>query len=167
MLRATLVLALSLTASTAWAAPAYAAEDGMTPAIAQCLRDNAAKVESAEPDLTKATDYLVGNACALPVALEQKRLNDLRIQAQQQHNLQQCEDRVAQQKKYDAANTAQNGSSHVISRVYENCALQSNNFLSTFNFLSVSGIGPKPAAAVSMAAKLILDLRVAHNKARP
>ena len=44
--------------------------DGMTPAIAQCLRDNAAKVETAEPDLTKATDYLVTDMCALPVAAE-------------------------------------------------------------------------------------------------
>ena len=139
--------------------------DGLTPAIAQCLRDNAAKVEAVEPDLTKATEYLVSSACALPVAAEQKRLADLRLQALQQHNLQQCEDRVAQQKKNDAANPARSASG----RVYENCALQADNLraLSGYSFLSVSGLGPKPAAALSMAAKLILDIRVAHNKARP
>ncbi len=139
--------------------------DGMTQAIAECLRDNAAKVEAVEPDLTKATEYLVSSACALPVAAEQKRLADLRLQALQQHNLQQCEDRVAQQKKNDAANPARSAPG----RVYENCALQADNLraLSGYSFLGVSGLGPKPAAALSMAAKLILDIRVAHNKARP
>jgi hypothetical protein len=143
------------------ALPAQADEEGMTPAIAQCLQTNAPKVEAAEPDLTKATDYLVVDACALPIAAEQKRLNDLRMQAVQDRSRQQCEDRVEQQKKNDAANT-----NRVVTRVYENCALQSANIFNSFSFLSVSGLGPKPAAAVSMAARLILDLRVAHNKTR-
>jgi hypothetical protein len=146
------------------AAPARADESGMTPAISQCLHDNAAKVEAAEPDLTKATDYLVANACALPIAAEQKRLTDVRIQALRQRNLQQCEDRVAQQKKNETLNNPR----YATTRTYENCAAMSNLMLdsSRYSFVSLSGLGPKPAAAVSMASKLILDLRVAHNKTR-
>ena len=160
------VPALLAAAMLASAMPVQAQDnDGMTPAIAQCLRDNAAKVEAAEPDLTKATEYLVTSACAMPVAAEQKRLADLRVQALQQRNRQRCEERVARQKKNDAANNPRSATT----RTYEDCTMVSDLLADStrYSFLSLSGMGPKPAAALSMASKLILDLRVAHNKPRP
>ena len=145
------------------AAPAYAAEnDGMTPAIAQCLQQNASAVEAAEPDLTKATDFLVNAICAAPVAEEQRRINTIRTQQTAERNRAQCLDRVAQQKGQDAA------LANPPRRNYENCELNYNNQISNSSFiLPILGIAARPPAVISMAAKLILDLRLAHNKPRP
>jgi hypothetical protein len=150
-------------------APAHAAEnDGMTPAIAQCLQQNAAAVEAAEPDLTKATDYLVADSCAAPVAEEQHRISTMRTQQMAERNRAQCQDRVAQQKSQDAVLP------NPPRRTYENCELSYNNQIgnnqiaNTGFLLPIMGIGTRPPpAVVSMAAKLILDLRLAHNKSRP
>jgi len=152
-------LAASLIASLALAAPAYAAEnDGMTPAIAKCLQQNAAAVEAAEPDLTKATDFLVNATCAAPVAEEQRRINILRTQQTAERNRAQCLDRVAQQKGQDAALTNP-------PRRYENCELNYNNQIGNSSFLlPLIGMGARPPAVISMAAKLILDLRLAHKR---
>src|ERR1700733_4507561 len=94
------------------AAPAV---DGMTPAIAECLQKNAAAVEAAEPDLTKATDYLVADACAQPVSAEQQRISAERTRQMAERNRTQCLDRVAQQKAQDAISGQPNR------RNYENC----------------------------------------------
>ena len=144
-------------------APAHAAEnDGMTPAIAECLQQNAAAVEAAEPDLTKATDFLVNAICAAPVAEEQRRINTIRTQQTAERNRTQCLDRVAQQKGLDAA------MANPPRRTYENCELNYNNQISNSGFiLPMLGIANRPPAVVSMAAKLIIDLRLAHNKSRP
>ena len=154
---------LAAAAALMLAAPAFAQDDdGMTPAIAQCLRDNAAKVETAEPDLTKATDYLVGNACAQPVAAEQQRLTNLRLKALADRNRQRCEDRIARQKKSDGENNRASAN-----RYYESCSDQADMLLGGTRLYGSTAVGIRPASVVSMAAKLILDLRVAHNKPRP
>jgi hypothetical protein len=152
--------ALAVMEALAFAAPAHAADgDGITPAIAQCLRDNAARVEAAEPDLTKATDYLVSNACAQPVADEQTRLNTLRIKTMAERTRDRCEAR----RKFDADSRPAS-----TRPTYDNCAEQYDTVIGVRTIYPTGlGIGPRPPAVVSMAAKLILDLRVAHNKARP
>jgi hypothetical protein len=137
--------------------------DGMTPAIAQCLQQNAAAVESAEPDLTKATDYLVADVCAVPVADEQQSINAERTRQMAERNRAQCLDRVAQQKTQDAALPQPRN------RTYENCQLQYDTMIANASFPLLIGIGlaNRPPAAVSMAAKLILERRLAHNQSRP
>ena len=163
-------IALATAALLLLAAPALAEDgDGMTPQIAQCLRDNAARVEAAEPDLTKATDYLVADACAAPVATEQRRLNMLHTQQMAERNRAQCQDRVAQQKAQDQAATPPR-----TNRVFENCDLQYSNaianqqLMANQQFLPILGfVGGRPPAVTSMAASLILDLRNARNKPRP
>jgi hypothetical protein len=160
---ALLILALTaaLPARAQDAAPAQNV-DGMTQAIAECLQKNAAAVEAAEPDLTKATDYLVADACAAPVAEEQRRINTARTLQNAERNRTQCQDRVAQQKAQDAI------AGQPSRRTYENCELVYNNQIGSSNFLlPIMGIGARPPAVVSMAARLILDLRLAHNKSRP
>jgi len=146
-------------------APAHAQNnDGMTPAIAQCLQQNAAAVEAAEPDLTKATDYLVADICAAPVSEEQRRITTIRTEQAAARARAQCQDRVAQQKAQDAAQP------NPPRRTYENCELNYTNQISNTGFILPimgMGIGTRPPAVVSMAAKLILDLRLAHNKSRP
>ena len=156
-----------LVLSLAAALPAHAQNaapnsDGMTPAIAECLQKNAAAVEAAEPDLTKATDYLVADICAAPVAEEQRRVSTVRNQQMAERNRAQCQDRVAQQKAQDVI------AGQPSRRTYENCELVYNNQINANSFvLPLIGIGTRPPAVVSMAAKLILDLRLAHNKSRP
>jgi hypothetical protein len=137
-------------------------DDGMTPEIAQCLRDNAASVEAVEPDLTKATDFLVVDACAGPIAKEQQRQNTQRITTSAERNRAQCRDRVAQQKQQDQSTMPGRPV-----RIYENCDLNYDNVMANAQALPLINIPQRPAAAVAMAAKLILDLRVAHNKSRP
>ena len=156
-----LALATALPARAQSQAPAQN-PDGMTPAIAECLQKNAAAVEAAEPDLTKATDYLVTDICAAPIAEEQRRINMIRTQQMAERNRAQCQDRVAQQKSQDAA------LANPPRRTYENCDLIYNNQINANGFvLPLIGIGTRPPAVVSMAAKLILELRLAHNKSRP
>ena len=160
---ALLILALAAALPAHAQGPASAPySDGMTPAIAECLQKNAAAVEAAEPDLTKATDYLVADTCAGPVAEEQRRINMIRTQQLAERSRAQCQDRVAQQKGQDAA------LANPPRRTYENCEVNYNNQISNSSFLlPIIGIGTRPPAVVSMAAKLILDLRLAHNKPRP
>ncbi len=138
-------------------------DDGLTPEITQCLRDNATAVGSVEPDITKATDFLVVDACAGPIAKEQQRQNAQRVQASAERNRAQCQARVAQQKQQDESVTPpRNG------RVYENCDLAYDNAVANAQMLPVIiNIPQRPPAAIALAAKLILDLRVAHNKSRP
>jgi hypothetical protein len=152
--------------------PAMAEDgDGISPKVAQCLRENAARVEAAEPDLTKATNYLIGGACAAPVADEQRRLNMLRNQQMAERNRNQCRDRVAAQKARERT-TPPN-----YNPVYEDCELQYSNAIANQSpanplegaFLAglLGGGSAHPPAVTSMAASLILDLRNARNKPRP
>ena len=160
MRHGTALLILSL----ALAFPARAQTgDGMTPAIAECLQKNADAVESAEPDLTKATDYLVADVCAAPVSEEQRRINAERTRQMAERNRTQCLDRAAQQKAQDTI------SGQPSRRTYENCQQNYDNLIANTNFPMLLGIGlgNRPPAAVSMAAKLILERRLARNHARP
>jgi hypothetical protein len=146
-------------------APVRAQQDeSPTPEIAQCLRDNAAAVEAAEPDITKATDFLVLDACAVPIAKEQQRQNAQRTQTAAERNRALCRDRVAQQKQQD-----QSAVPGRTVRIYENCDLNYDNAMANTNamILPIINLPQRPPAVVAMAAKLILDLRVAHNKSRP
>ena len=153
MLRTAALLTLAL------ALPAHAAtDDGMTPAIAQCLQQNAASVEDAEPDLTRATDYLVGSMCAAPVAEEQRRLNQLRIKASAERNRAQCQERVDQQKARDAKQP------RGYERTYENCQRSYDTVMDSGRHAGSFMIGSRPPAAVSMAAKLIVTQRLARKK---
>ena len=159
MQRATILIAILASLGIAPADAQTARPDGMTPAIEQCIRSNAAKVEAAEPDLTKATDFLVSYECALPIVQERNRINRIQQEALAARTKQQCEDRVAQQKKMDPSNT---------NRTYENCdqigALFTN--LTGMDSLSTYGPVPKPVAAIDLAAHLLIDLRLSHIKTR-
>ena len=159
MRRGLAILILSLVA----AAPAEAAEgDGMTQAIAQCLQQNADAVEAAEPDLTKATDYLVADVCVGPVSEEQRRISTERTRQMAERNRAQCLDRVAQQKTQDAI-AGQQGR-----RVADNCQQNYDNLVANTNvpMLLGIGLGNRPPAVVSMAAKLILERRLARVKGK-
>jgi hypothetical protein len=156
---AALVLTLALTAPSAMT-PAIAQDsDTLAPSIEHCLRDNAAKVEAAEPDLTKAVDFLVGYICAVPVAQDRARQTAARTRQMAERNQADCEQRAAQRKNTAAPNL-----------VGEDCGRYLRNLNNTVNpldILSMVGTQFKSPAAAGLAAQLILDLRLAHNKARP
>ena len=156
-MRRTAALALSAALMMpAFMAPAMAQEsETLPPTIERCIRDNAAKVEAAEPDLTKAVDFLVGYVCAMPVAQERNRQNLARSRQLAQQNQTECEQRVAQRKA-----TAPNA-------VVEDCGRYVRNLNNTVNpldLLGMVGTQLKPAAAAGLAAQLLLDLRLSHSK---
>jgi hypothetical protein len=142
------------------AAPAMAQENNALAApIERCIRDNAAQVEAAEPDLTKAVDFLVGYVCAAPIAEERSRETLARNRQIAQQNQTDCEQRVAQRKTAATPNP-----------VTEDCTRFTRNLATTSNIFDVFNVVSaqlKPPAAVQLAARLILDLRLAHTKSRP
>ncbi|HKQ10627.1 MAG TPA: hypothetical protein VJS85_05510 [Rhizomicrobium sp.] len=139
-----------------------AADDGMTPAIAQCLQQNAASVEAAEPDLTRATDYLVSAACASPIAEEQRRLNMVRVKASAERDLVRCQKRVDEKKARDAKQPTS------FERSYEDCQRPYDMVMDSSRYAGGFGtFNSRPPSAISMAAKLIVTQRLARNKSRP
>ena len=156
---AALALTLALTAPSMMT-PAMAQDSAaLAPAVEHCLRDNAAKVEAAEPDLTKAVDFLVSYVCAVPVAQDRSRQTLARSRQMAEQNQADCEQRAAQRKNAAAPNM-----------VGEDCGRYLRNLNNTVNPLDILGLVGmqfKSPAAAGLAAQLILDIRLAHSKPRP
>jgi len=144
----------------AFAGPAFAdAAPSATP-IEQCIRDNAGKVETSIDNLNQAVDFLVGKICAEPIAKENARVTKIQ------------QDRVAAQwkamcdKRKAAPDTGTRGRSNV-----DFCAMQGMGFTGVMSaddddedsLPSYSGLN-LPPSAVALAARLLLDLRLAHAK---
>ena len=131
--------------------------DVVPEAIEECIRMNAPKVEQSIESLTAATDFLVGSICAQEIATEAQRVQN---QAQQRMI-------DAAQKACDTEKAADSKQQDAARRRIDSCAL-----LET----SRAGLGAggwtiyapaiKPPAATALAAKLLLDLRLARMTAK-
>ena len=131
--------------------------------IEQCIRDNAAKVEAAVPDLIQSVDFLVSDVCAVSVAAEQTRQQQLANERRYSQWDKMCEAQKAARKnaKPDADSDK------------NMAAFCDNNNMFRVGFITEpasdddSGTsyigGAKPAAAVALAARLLLDLRLSHK----
>jgi hypothetical protein len=124
-------------------------------------QNNATPVKSVKPDLTETMDFLVTDARAAPIANEQQRRNAQRLLSTVDRNCAQLQQRVAQQKQLDDITTSlRNG------RAYENWDLNFDIAIANAQASPIVNNAQRPVEAVALAAKLISDLRVAHNKSR-
>jgi len=156
-----LALPLTLLAAT----PA-AADEALPPPIAQCIQDNAAKVEAAVGDLNQAVDFLVGDVCAEPIAAEQARATKRFAEQQSAHWKKMCDDMQSDKAKKPGTDVAKG---------YEAwCSNVKVGFLTEpvgddeegGSYTFVSGAA-HPPAAVALASRLLLDLRLSHMKRQP
>jgi len=139
------------------ATPSAAA--GLVPQFAACIRENAPKVEQAIPSLNDGVEFLIGKVCA-PEASAQLRQELADAQAETRR--QQCERQKAQTAAghppiagLDMCSTAAGGSN-------TNYA----DFLLPLMMMMRSGSGgiAMPTAdGAALAAKLLLDLRLARQ----
>jgi hypothetical protein len=121
--------------------------------IAQCINDNAAKVEAAIPDLNQAVDFLVLNVCAGPVA-EQQQLHIKRTAEKSVARLQKmCDDEKGADKTKPAPSYCNSLKLGFMS--------EPNNIDEDY-FGIVATASSKPAAAAALASRLLLDLRLSH-----
>jgi len=154
------VFAIAFTALAAL--PAAARADDATrlaPEIAQCINDNAPKVEAAVSDLNQAVDFLVSDVCAEPIAAQEaqqaKRSSD-RMAAQWKKL---CDEETADKKKSGA----------------DYCMMTKIGFAGEPSdeegagaYTAILGVSTwnKPAAAVALASRRLLDLRLSHMSAK-
>jgi hypothetical protein len=123
--------------------------------IAQCINDNAAKVEAAIPDLNEAVDFLVLNVCAGPVA-EQQQLRMKHAAEKSVARMQKmCDDEKAADKTKPAPSYCNSLKIGFMS--------EPNNLEEDY-FGIVATASSKPAAAAALASRLLLDLRLSHKK---
>jgi hypothetical protein len=136
-----------------------------SPSIEQCIRDNAAKVEAAVPDLNQAVDFLVQKVCAEPVAEESARQTKIMQQRNTENWKKMCD---AQQSKNLEVKSGDGKSS---ATGVSMCSIEYMNLLNGYTggdednmAYSITVSGTAPAPAVALASRLLLDLRLAHTK---
>lgn len=138
------------------------ADDPVTlaPAIAQCINDNAAKVEATVEDLGKAVEFLVSDVCAEPVSAEQSRVLKAQTEAQAAQMQKMCDESKTQSTSAKSDKGAGN--------VY--CSYVRASFLTEPGEMSYTIYAPSlssaPPAAIALAAKRLLDLRLSHAKTK-
>ncbi len=129
--------------------PAQADTNTLAPPVEKCIRDNAAQVEAAIPDLNQAVDFLITDLCAAPIAAEQER-----------QSKEATDQRQAEMKDKCAKPESQGGYPHKTRDLmcsYSEAALDFSGSAVLFNLT-------KPPLAVGLASRLLLDLRVSHQK---
>jgi hypothetical protein len=130
------------------------ATDELPKPIEQCIRDNAPAVEKAVPSLTEAVNFLVSDVCAAPIAKEEARRTNERMAALREQARKEC----AQYKQPQPMLTPQGE---------ENPCANSNvgaiDLMSGWTLYAPSA--NRPAFSTAFAAKILLDLRIAHMNA--
>jgi hypothetical protein len=128
-------------------------EDKLAAPVDQCIRDNAAKVELAVSDLNQAVAFLVDNVCAQPISDEHAR-KTRQATEQYQRQMQDACDKEKSQPKNAKPTPGMSfcdlaGATHI-----------GFSGIDQYTAGSVQG----PPAAVALASKLLLDLRLSHSK---
>jgi len=145
------------------------AEDAATKApmvaapIEQCIRENAPKVEIAVSELNAAVGFLVDKICAEPVASENTRLATIQQEKMAAYWQKMCDD----QKAAKGGDAEKNNNSKAIGANY--CAMGKIGFAGLEQYLPDDESGPVymgsgSPAAVALASRLLLDLRLSHKK---
>jgi hypothetical protein len=135
----------------AFVGPAYADGAPLAAPVEQCIRGNAVKVSAAISDLNQAVDFLVEKLCAEPIAADNDRQSKENIAA-----------RTAQLKEKCAKSETDGGYPHRTKDMM--CAFGDSGLdLDFAGGTVIYGLASKPPAAVALAARLLLDLRLAHE----
>jgi hypothetical protein len=137
-------------------ASAENAKLAMSAPIETCIRDNAAKVESAVLDLNQAVDFLVSNICAEPIAADQAEQAKAASEKQYAQWQKACDNAKVTAKDNDNSMSALCGNFRV-------GFLTEPNDDSTY---TIYAAGSRPAGAVALASRLLLDLRLSHSNSR-
>ena len=156
---AALSMALSAPAGLARAE----ASQVLAPDFEACIRDNAAKVEAAEPDLTKAVDYLVFDVCAMPLANDRQRQAQQIIDKQKADRQALCDQQKALRSAAEKSNDEDSGDDDF--NDINSCVLDAGyeDSLTTVYITGFAAQQQKPAPAAALASQLLLDLRLSHS----
>jgi hypothetical protein len=157
-----LFLLVALLAGTT--APSAAADSKIDPATETCIRDNVLKVERAIDDLGQATTFLTTNICAVPVAAETARRQRQYTEAYNAQWAKMCDEQKAttKTKKKDELSFDPCTISATTKIGFLNIAGADEEELSSTIYTS----GIASPAATALAAQLLLDLRLSHQKNR-
>ncbi len=142
---------MAVIAAPAAAQAQFSAEPtALTPALEQCIRTNAVKVEASVPDLDKAVEYLVAEVCAVSTADQLAQQAKAASDAQAAQMKAVCDKRKASAKSSDD----------------EDDGCDSIDFAggSVLYASGFSSLMTAPPAAKALAASLLLDLRISHLK---
>ena len=123
--------------------------------IAQCIRDNAAKVEAAIPSLNDAADFLANRLCGGYIADEARKQQEAAMDRMLDEQKKACAAR-----KPDAAAKPEDE--------YDPCQ-NIDAQKAVYSGFTIYGVGRQPddPDAMALAAQLLLELRLAHMKASP
>jgi hypothetical protein len=120
--------------------------------IAACIRDNAPKVEQAIPSLTDGVEFLVGSICAVEVSA----INQQQMVEQQRRASERWQKWCEEQRRAPQSSTE--------GQAVDVCAY------TKLGFVTEDGEGwtiyaptVKPATATALAARLLMDLRLARQ----
>jgi len=129
--------------------------------VEQCIRDNAPKVEQAINPLNTAVDFLVGDVCAEPIAAELERRQLAYFANMQQQAKKQCEARPKPTPPAGAKAEDNEETDPCTPGALDYTALVSNGGWTMFG---AGASRAEPPQATALAAKLLLDLRLARTK---
>lgn len=129
----------------------------LSASLERCIRDNAPRVEAAIADLNAGVDFIVGDLCAGPIAAEQADQMAQASEKQRAKLAQYCAEahQPPKDKQEKTLEDAYCGEGFKIGFLTEPSDVGS---------YTIYGPGPRPAAAVALAAQLLLDLRLSHLK---
>lgn len=137
---------------------AMAADAALAAPIEQCIRGNAIKVSAAIPDLNQAVDFLVGKLCAKPVADAAVAAQQAAVQQYADQQRKACDD---WKKTHPGVAPAKNDE-----EAPDPCAAAdaAGSLSVTLGYSIITAHGDNaPPEATALAARLLLDLRLAHE----
>jgi len=126
--------------------------------IESCIRSNAEKVERAVPDLNQAVAFLVEDVCAAPIAEANRQMQRAAMQEVLKRQRKACAD-------WRAKNTGSRADQHDEGADPCQMADLSNDADAVGSWTLFAPQRSDSAEAASLAATLLLDLRLARQKA--
>jgi hypothetical protein len=149
MMSATLIVSGALVALMP--ATASASTQGIAPAIEKCVRENVSAVETTVPNLNDAVSFLIDDVCAQPIAEEESRQGKLMEQQSEAQTRKRCNELKAKKQP-----------TQIDKLVLDTCS--ENSGAVGYTGVTLYGAAQRPALATSLAAHLLLNLRMTHLK---
>ncbi len=146
-----------LLCSFAISSSAHADDAALAAPIEQCIRGNAIKVSAAIPDLNQAVDFLVDKLCAKPIAEDSAAAQRAAMQKYADRQQKNCDD---WKKSHAPAAPASGNEDEANPCQLAGMMGDASGFSWT---ITAARPAAAPPAAVALAAKLLLELRLAHE----
>jgi hypothetical protein len=153
------LLSSSLAAIFVCAGAAQAAPP--SPQLAMCIRDNAPKVERAVSSLNDALSYLVYGMCAAPLNDQYEQALKLREEQRRADLFKMCENSKSRQMQ-----NPNDGKSMPNPLCTPEMMESTTNSESVGDDVRAYGGTPRSAEATSLAASVLLELRLAHQNSK-